>query len=254
MKIIVLVKQVPDTYGDRRLDQTTRRIERTGVDLVIDEITERAIEVALTEKDAHDAEVVLMSMGPASATEMLRKGLALGADSAIHIVDDALVGSDMLRTSAVLAAALGREGFDLIICGNESTDGRGGSMAAMLSEQLGVPHASYLNTVEISISAVAGERAGEQGTRFVRAPLPAVISVTEHNPEARFASFKGLMRAKKKPIHTVHLSDLEIVEPSSRSAVRSVTQRPARAAGRKIVDDGTAATELVEFLTSSHLI
>ncbi|KGJ73470.1 electron transfer flavoprotein subunit beta [Cryobacterium roopkundense] len=254
MKIIVLVKQVPDTYGERRLDDTTRRIQRSGVDLVIDEITERAIEVALTEKDTHDAEVVLMSMGPASAAEMLRKGLALGADSAIHVVDDALVGSDMLRTSAVLAAALQREGFDLIICGNESTDGRGGSMAAMVAEQLGVPHASYLNTVEISTSAVAGERAGEQATRVVRAPLPAVISVTEHNPEPRFASFKGLMRAKKKPIHTVKLSDLDIVEPSSHSAVRSITQRPARAAGRKIVDDGTAANELVEFLTSSHLI
>ncbi|WP_244903632.1 electron transfer flavoprotein subunit beta/FixA family protein [Cnuibacter physcomitrellae] len=154
MKIVVLIKQVPDTYGERRLDTTSGRIDRS-IDPVIDEITERAIEVALTEKDRSDAEVVLLTMGPASAVEMLRRGLAIGADRAVHVLDDALAGSDMLRTSAVLAAALRREGFDLVITGNESTDGRGGSMAAMLSEQLSVPHATYLNAVEITRSPSA---------------------------------------------------------------------------------------------------
>jgi electron transfer flavoprotein beta subunit len=253
MKIIVLVKQVPDTYGDRRLDPSTGRIDRSD-DPVVDEITERAMEVALTRKDANDAEVVLLTMGPASATEVLRKGLAIGADRAIHILDDALAGSDMLRTSAVLAAALRREGFDLVITGNESTDGRGGALAAMIAEQLSLPHATSLNTVTIEADTVSGERAGEKGTRVVRAALPAIISITERNPEARFPSFKGSMRAKKKPLDTVALADLGAAEPASRSTVLTAVQRPPRSAGRKVVDDGNAAAELAEFLTSSHLI
>lgn len=254
MKIIVLVKQVPDTYGERRLDPATGRIDRTDVDLVIDEITERAIEVALTEKDRSDAEVVLMTMGPASAVDMLRKGLAIGADRAVHILDDGLAGSDMLRTSAVLAAALRREGFDLVITGNESTDGRGGAMGAMLAEQLGLPHATFLNSIDIASGAVAGERAGERGTRAIRAALPAIVSVTERNPEARFPTFKGSMRAKKKPLDTLSLADLGVTEPGGRSTVVTATPRPARSAGRKVVDDGSSAAELVDFLTSSHLI
>ena len=208
MKIVVLVKQVPDTYGERQLSLSTGRLERSDVDLVIDEVTERALEVALVHKDATDAEVVLMSMGPASVSEMLRKGLALGADSAVHIVDDSLAGSDMVRTSAVLAAALSQQGFDLVITGNESTDGRGGAMAAMIAEQLQLPHATYLNSVVIEATEVSGARASETQTAAIRAALPAVISVTESNPEARFATFKGSMRAKKKPIAAVSLREL----------------------------------------------
>lgn len=252
MKIIVLVKQVPDTYGDRRLDPATGLIDRSG-DLVVDEITERAMEVALTVKDANDAEVVLLTMGPASATDILRKGLAIGADRAVHVLDDGLRGSDMLRTSSVLAAALQREGFDLVITGNESTDGRGGALAAMIAEQLQLPHATALNTVSVDADSVSGERAGEAGTRAIRASLPAVISITERNPEARFPTFKGSMRAKKKPLDTVTLADLGTAAPSH-STVLSATARPARTAGRRVVDDGNAAAELAEFLTSSHLI
>jgi len=253
MKIIVLIKQVPDTWSDRRLDPVTGRIDRSA-DPVVDEITERAMEVALSEKDASDAEVVLMTMGPSSATDMVRKGLAIGADRAVHIVDDALAGSDMLRTSAVLAAALRREGFDLVVTGNESTDGRGGAIAAMVAEQLELPHATALNSVTITADSVSGERAGETGARSIRATLPAVISITERNPEARFPSFKGSMRAKKKPIDVVTLAQLGLDEPTSRSVVLRATQRPPRTAGRKVVDDGNAAAELAEFLTSSHLI
>lgn len=254
MKIVVLVKQVPDTYGERALDPATGRIDRTNADLVIDEICERALEVALTHKDETDAEVVLMTMGPEDATAMLRKGLAIGADSAVHILDDGLAGADMLRTSAVLAGALEREGFDLVITGNESTDGRGGSMAAMISERLGLPHATYLNTVGISADAVSGERAGENNTCTIRAALPAIISVTERMPEARFPTFKGSMRAKKKPIKTITLADVPVPTTKAQSVVISTSQRPQRQAGTKIFDDGSAATQLVEFLTSSRLI
>src|ERR1700712_580081 len=158
MKIVVLVKQVPDTWSDRKLSLTTGWVDRSASDSVIDEIDERALEVALSYKDDHDAEVVAMAMGPATATDILRKALATGADSAVHIVDNDLAGSDALRTSAVLAEAIARSSADLVIAGAESTDGRGGVIPAMIAERLGRPHLTALDTITIDEVSVAGTR------------------------------------------------------------------------------------------------
>lgn len=258
MKIIVLVKQVPDTWGDRKLDLSTGILDRGASEAVIDDIGERALELALTLKDADKSvEVVVLTMGPDSAKDALRKGLAMGADSAVQIVDDTLAGSDLGWTATVLAAAVGKAGYDLVIGGNESTDGRGGVIPAMLAENLGVPNLSFLNSAEISGDSVSGERGTENGTVDVHASLPAVISVTERSPEPRFPNFKGIMSAKKKPLDTWSLGDLGLDEssfPAGRSAIVSTTERPARTAGTKIVDDGTAATQLAEFLAAGRLI
>ena len=259
MKIIVLVKQVPDTWGERKLSLATGVLDRAASDTIIDEIGERALEVALLHKDATDAEVVVLTMGPASAVEVLRKGLAMGADSAVHVLDDALVGSDAVWTSAALSAAITKTGCDLVVAGNESTDGRGGVIPAMIAERMGRPHLTFLNTVQISGSVVSGERSTEYGTLSVKASLPAVISITEHSVEPRFPSFKGLMRAKKKPLIVLSLADLEI-DPAvefaavGRSVVMTTTPRPARAAGKKIVDSGNAGIELAEFLAAARLL
>lgn len=254
MKIIVLVKQVPDTWGDRRLDTGTGRLDRGASDAIIDEIGERAIEVALLHKDANPGtEVVVATMGPSGATDVLRKGLAMGADSAIHIVDDRLAGADLGWTSAALAAAVGT-GWDLIIAGNESTDGRGGVLAAMLAERLGVPHLTSLDTITIAGDTVSGERATEYGTVDAHASLPAVISVTERSAEPRFPGFKGILGAKKKPVATVSVDALGVDLPAARSVVLSAAERPARQAGVRIVDDGTAATQLADFLAARHLL
>lgn len=256
MKIVVLVKQVPDTWGERRLDLQTGLVDRTAGDAVIDEVGERAIEAALSYKDAHGAEVVLLTMGPESAKESLRKGLAMGADSAVHVVDDALAGSDMVRTSRVLAAALQQTGFDLVIAGNETTDGRGGVVPAMVAELLGVPHLTHLDQVEIAAGEVRGVRAAGSVTADVAAPLPAVVSVTERTPEARFPNFRGIMRARKKPTQTLTLADLPGVgtDIGARSLVLSAAERPARAAGTKIVDEGDAGRQLADFLAGAKLI
>ena len=260
MKIVVLVKQVPDTYGERILDPSTGLIDRAASDAVIDEIDERALEVALSYKDAHkDAEVVVMSMGSAAVTVGLRKGLAMGADSAVHVLDGALAGADIGWTSTVLAAALGTTGFDLVIAGNESTDGGGGVVPAMVAERLNLPHMTYLESVQISDDDVAGERATGQGKLRVHATLPAVISITERLPEARFPKFKGIMSAKKKPFTVLSLEDLGI-DPAvtfagrGRSVVLQTTKRPARASGKKIIDEGNAGVELADFLIAGHLI
>lgn len=199
-----------------------------------------------------------MTMGPSTATDMLRKGLALGANSAVHVLDDGLVGADIAWTSIVLAVALQKTGFDLVIAGNESTDGRGGIVPAMLAERLGVPNVTFANSLRISDGSVSGVRESENGTVAVSAALPAISSITESSPDARFPNFKGIMRAKKKPLDVWSLDDLGIGPDAlahvGRSVVLSAVKRPERSAGTKIVDDGTAADQLAEFLAANRLI
>src|SRR6187431_701746 len=176
MKIIVLVKEVPDTYGDRKLSLETGLADRGASETVIDEICERALEVALSYADKNaDAEVVVLSMAPTESAVTVRKGLAMGASSAVHVADEGLAGADLGLTAEVLAAALKRTGFDLVITGNLSTDGSGGVLPAMIAELLDVPAATALNSVEIGDGRVSGERASDGATMRVTAPLPAVV-------------------------------------------------------------------------------
>lgn len=256
MKIVVLVKEVPDTWGDRRLNLETGLLERGAGEVVLDEIGERATEVALSYADANPGtEVVLLAMGPVSVATSLRKGLGMGADSAVHVLDDALIGADTTLTATVLASTLSRIGFDLVIAGNVSTDGGGSVIPSMIADLLDVPAATVLSTVELTADTVTGRRDTEIGTYTVRAALPAIISITEALPDARFPSFKGIMAAKKKPIETLTLSDLGVAQgEEGHSIVISVAERPARAAGVTIVDEGDAGTQLAEFLAKNQLI
>lgn len=257
MKIVVLVKEVPDTYGDRKLDLETGLADRAASDRVLDEIGERALEVALSHADAHpgtEVQVVSMASGDAAAT--IRKGLAMGAGSALQIVDDRLAGADLGVTARVLAAAVRRAGFDLVITGNLSTDGSGGVLPAMLAEHLAVPHATALSAVTIADDRVTGTRASDAGVAQVSAALPAVISITEALPDARFPNFKGIMAAKKKPFEIVSLDDLGVdIDPAvaPQSIMTSVSEKPPRGAGVKIVDEGDAGDKLAAFLIENRL-
>ncbi|MGN6221293.1 MAG: electron transfer flavoprotein subunit beta/FixA family protein [Microbacterium sp.] len=257
MKIVVLVKEVPDTYGDRKLSLETGLADRAASETVLDEIGERALEVALSYADkTPGTEVVVLSMTPESASATVRKGLAMGAASAVQVVDDALLGADLGLTAEVLAAALQRTGFDLVIAGNQSTDGSGGVIPAMVAEILDVPSATYLSSVEIGETEVSGTRASDGATLSVTASLPAVVSITEALPDARFPNFKGIMAAKKKPFETLSLADLDLDahDPdASRSIVIGLSEKPPRAAGVKIVDEGDAGEKLAEFLIQNRL-
>lgn len=257
MKIVVLVKEVPDTYGDRKLTLETGLADRAASDRVLDEIGERALEVAIAYADAHPGtEVTVVSMASEDAAATIRKGLAMGAGAALQVVDPALAGADLGTTAAVLAAAVRRAGFDLVITGNLSTDGTGGVLPAMLAEHLQVPQATALAAVTIGETEVTGTRATDFGTAQVSAELPAVISITEALPDARFPNFKGIMAAKKKPFETVSLADLGVdVDPSiaAQSIMTAVSERPARGAGVKIVDEGDAADKLAAFLIENRL-
>ncbi len=257
MKIIALVKEVPDTYGDRKLDLETGLADRGASESVIDEIGERALEAALKHADsASDVEVVVVTVGPATATASIRKALAIGGHRAVHVVDEALQGADLGLTSEVLAAAIRREGFDLVIAGNSSTDGSGGVMASMLAEHLGVPLASGLSSVEIGAAEVSGTRIVDAGVQTVQAALPAVISITEALPEARFPNFKGIMAAKKKPVDVISLAELEVAadDPATaRTIMLTVSEKPPRDAGVKIVDEGDAGEKLAAYLIEHRL-
>lgn len=257
MKIVVLVKDVPDTYGDRKLNMETGLADRAASESVLDEIGERSLEVALTYADDHaDAEVVVLSMAPESAAATIRKGLAMGAASAIQVVDHDLLGADLGLTAEVLAAALTRIGFDLVITGNISTDGSGGVLPVMLAELLDVPAVTNLTAVEISDDLVAGERASDGATMRLSAPLPAVVSVTEQLPEGRFPTFKSIKLAKKKPIETLGLGDLGVTADNletSRSIMIAVSEKPPRQSGVKIVDEGDGGEQLAEFLIKNRL-
>jgi electron transfer flavoprotein beta subunit len=257
MKIVVLVKEVPDTYGDRKLDLETGIADRAASEPALDEIGGRALEVALSHADKHDdTEVIVMSMAPESAQATIRKGLAMGAGRAVHVVDEQLQAADLGLTAEALAAALRRTGFDLVVTGDQSTDGSGGVLPAMLAEVLDVPQITNLNSVQIGETDVAGERAVDGGTARVRAELPAVISITERLPDARFPNFKGIMAAKKKPYETISLADLGVDAgdaAASRSIMIAISEKPPREAGTKIVDEGDAGVKLAEFLIQNRL-
>jgi electron transfer flavoprotein beta subunit len=258
MKIFVLVKEVPDTYGDRKLNLETGLADRAAGDVVLDEITERALEVALAYADATEGtEVVAVSMAPEGSTATVRRALAIGAASAVHIADELLSGADLGLTAEVLAAAIRRGAPDLVITGNLSTDGSGGVIPAMLAEHLGWAQATALTAVEIGADAVTGTRATDFGSQSVTAALPAVISITEALPDARFPNFKGIMAAKKKPVEVLSLADLEVsADPSEapRTIMTAVAEKPPRAAGIKITDEGDAAQQLVDYLVENRLV
>ncbi|GAA5228967.1 electron transfer flavoprotein subunit beta/FixA family protein [Paeniglutamicibacter antarcticus] len=256
MKIAVLIKQVPDTYTERHLS-ANGWADRDASERVTDEITERALEVALKQKDADKGvEIVVVTMGPGTATEALRKALSMGADKAIHVQDDSLSGADALMTARVLAASLADAGADLVIAGNESTDGRGGVVPAMIAEALNLPFLGPLDSVEVVAGSVHGERSDADGTTVLRAATPAVISVSEAVGEARFPKFKGILGAKRKPLAVHSANDLGFpgVDHAAGNLVLNASRRPARTAGTKIVDDGQAAGALAAYLVAEKLI
>ena len=253
MNIVVCMKQVPDTWAERTLRAEDSRLDRAAADGVINELDEYAIEEGLRLAEAHGGEVTVLSMGPDTASESIRKALSMGADKAVHLIDDQLAGSDALAT------VLGRIGFDLVILGSESTDARMGVMAAMLAERLGVPQLSLASKVEVDGSAISVQRQTEYGYDKVEATLPAVISVVEKINEPRYPSFKGIMAAKKKPVETLSLADAGI-DPgqvglgAAATEVVSFAQRPPRQAGTVVKDDGDGGIKAAEFLASQKFI
>nr|WP_206323806.1 electron transfer flavoprotein subunit beta/FixA family protein [Streptomyces sp. HNM0574] len=259
MRIVVAVKYVPDATGDRHFaeDLTT---DRESVDGLLSELDEYAVEQALQiADDADDAEVTVLTVGPEDANDALRKALSMGADKAVHVEDDDLHGTDALGTSLVLAKAIEKTGYDLVVCGMASTDGTMGVLPAMLAERLGVPQVTLLSEVSVEDGNVKGRRDGDTATEHLEAALPAVVSVTDQSGEARYPSFKGIMAAKKKPVESLDLDDLDLDGDDfglegAWTKVDEATPRPARTAGTVVKDEGEGGKQLAEFLAGQKLL
>ena len=259
MKIVVLVKQVPDSGAERTLSEADNTVERGSASNVINEMDEYAIEEALKIKEAQGGDVTVMTMGPDRAAESIRKALSMGPDAAVHINDEALHGSCAVATSKVLAAALRTLEADLILCGAESTDGRVQVMPHMLAERLGIAALTGARKLSVDGGTLTVERQTDEGYEVVTAATPAIVSVWDTINEPRYPSFKGIMAAKKKPVQALTLADLgvdagEVGSAGATSEVVGFSKRPPRSGGTKITDDGTGGAQLVEFLASEKFV
>jgi electron transfer flavoprotein beta subunit len=259
MKIAVCVKQVPDTWAEKRLRAEDATLDRESADGVMNELDEYAVEEALKLVEAHGGEVVVVTMGPERAGETVRKALSMGADSGVHVVDDALHGSDAIATSAVLAGVLRDRGFDLVLFGSESTDARMSVVPAMVAERLGWAQLTFAQRVEVDGSTVTVDRVTDSGYATVTAATPAVVSVVEKINEPRYPSFKGIMAAKKKPVESLSVADSgvdagAVGAAAAWSAVADFAARPPKAAGTVVTDEGNGGTQVAAYLSEQKFI
>ena len=255
MKIAVCVKAVPDAATGRRIDEASKRLDRSG-ELVLSDFDSHAVEEALRVRDAAgEGEVVVVSMGPERAADAVRKTLAMGADRSVLVSDEALVGADLLVTARALAGALEREAPELVLFGQQSADGDGACLAAAVGELLRRPVISQVSELEIDSAAATGKRQTEFGYERVRAPLPAVVAVSDAINEPRYPSLKGIMGAKSKPQETLAAADVGGAG-EARTVVLALAPPPARGESRRVEDGsaGDAAEAIVAFLAEKRVL
>jgi electron transfer flavoprotein beta subunit len=259
MKIAVCVKQVPDATVHKKIDPATKRLDRSG-EAALNPTDLNAVEEAIRIKESQgEGEVVLVSLGPEKAVDSLRKALAMGADRAVLVSDAAAAGSDLVGTSRALAGALEREGADLVIFGQASSDGDGAVLWAAVAERLERPVISQVATLTVEGDKVTGKRQTEHGYDLISAPLPAVVAVSDAINEPRYPSLKGIMGAKSKPQETVSLSDLGVDEggvgeAGAKTSVLDLGPPATRGDQVKLEDDGSAPQKILDYLNDRRLL
>jgi len=257
MKIAVCVKHVPE--GAKRIDPGTKRLDRSG-EGALNPFDTHAVEEALRLKaETGEGEVVLVSLGSAKAQDALRKALAMGADRAVLVTDDAAAGSDLVATSRVLAQALARESADLVLFGQQGNDSDGAVLSAAVADRLRLPMVSQAAEVTHADGSLRVKRQTEFGYDVIEAPLPAVVAVSDAINDPRYPSLKGIMGAKSKPQETLSLQDVDVPaeaagESGSKTEVLELKTPPSRGDSRKIEDDGDAAQAIVDFLAEKRLL
>ena len=257
MNIVVCVKQIPDPNTAGQLEPDTHRLRRTGVDVVLDPGDEFGVEAGLQLAEAHGGEVRVVSMGPERGLDAIRKALAMGAAKGVLVSDDALPGSDALTTAKVLAAAIRREPFDLVITATESTDGYTGIVPQALAEVLGVPAVTFAKQLSSDGSRLTVKRQTETGSETIEASLPCVVAVTAGVNEPRYPSLRGIMGAKSKPMDRFTVADLGLEGLDGGAGgqrVVSVVAAEERATGEVVADDGQGAHRIVEFLEKAKVL
>lgn len=257
--IVALVKHVPDTWSLKTLEGDNT-LDRVNVDSVIDEINEYAMEQALQLRDAQEGyRVVALTVGPDGADEALRKALAMGADDAVHVRDEAIAGSDVMGTTWIITNALNTiDDVAIIVAGNSSSDGAMGALPGILAEYRQVPALTNVRSATLDGSTVTAVRESAEGHYELSAPLPVILSVTDKAAKPRFPNFKGLMAAKKHEITVLDLAAIGVTPEQvglahSSTAVTAATTRPARTAGEVIRGDDTAA-QIAEYLVTEKFL
>jgi electron transfer flavoprotein beta subunit len=256
MKIAVCVKHVPD--GRLRMDPSTERLDRSSAG-ELNRVDTNAVEEALQLRERGDGEVVVICMGPGPAVESLRSALGLGADRAVLVSDPAAAGSDLVATSRVLAAVLGRENPDLTLFGQQSIDGGGAMLWAAVADRLRLPVISQAAELSVTDGVVRVVRQSEFGDDVIEAPLPAVIAVSDAINEPRYASLRGMMGAKRKPLETLSLADLGLDagaagDPGSATVVLGHADPPIRTGTVRIEDEGDPAQAILDYLVGKQLV
>jgi electron transfer flavoprotein beta subunit len=260
MNIVVCVKYVPDAQSERTFNDSDNTTDRVGVDGLLSELDEYAIEEALKIAEAGEGEVTVVTIGPEQAADAVKKALQMGAHKGVHVSDEAIHGSDSVATSLVLAEAIRKIGSpDLVLTGMASTDGTMSVVPAMLAERLGLPQVTFASELTVDGGQVMIRRDGDTASETVTASLPALVSVTDQINEPRYPSFKGIMAAKKKPVETWSLADLgndpsQVGLEAAWTRVISFTKRPPRSKGQVVTDEGDGGTKLAEFLTAQKFV
>lgn len=258
MRIAVLLKEVPDTYSDREMNLETGLTDRSG-DVVADEVGERAVEAALRIAESLDDDTVveILSVGPDTAADSVRRGIAMGASDAYLVSDDALIGADVTLTAEVLSALVRKNGYDLVVAGAMSSDGGTGVVAPMIAEHLDWPVLTNVTEATVTGSSISATQASDGAVVELRADLPAVVAVADEFADARYPNFKGLMAAKKKELNAVTLADLDVDAEDfthPRAIMVAIDKRPARERGEIIDGNSTAAARFVDYLEDNNLI
>jgi electron transfer flavoprotein beta subunit len=258
MNIVVCVKQIPDPAAPASLDPNTHNLDRTGK-LILDEADTYGVEMALQLVDKAGAgEVTIVSMSSAADMSGVRNALAMGAAKAIVISDDALRGTDALGTAKILAAAIKRVNPDLVLCATESSDGYTGTVPVQVAELLGFPSVTFAKSVTVDGSSIKIDRQTDGGYDEVTSSLPAVVTVTAGVVEPRYASFKGIMAAKSKPVEQLTAADLGLAAETGATGdgqeITAVVVAESRAAGEKYIDEGDGADKIVAFLESIKVL
>jgi electron transfer flavoprotein beta subunit len=257
MKIAVCVKHVPE--GSSRIDPSSKRLDRSG-EGALNHFDANAVEEARRLKGDGDAEVLVVSLGPAKAADSLRKALAMGADRAVLVSDDAAAGSDLVATSKLLAAALQKEDADLVLFGQQASDADGAVLWAAVAERLQRPVVSQAAELQLNDGTLRVKRQTEFGYDVIESPLPAVVAVSDAINEPRYPSLKGIMGAKKKPFDTLSLGDLgvdadDVGEAGSKTEVLALNDPPSRGDARKLEDSsGDSAQAILDFLVEKRLV
>ena len=259
MNVIVCGKVIPASSVTIELDANTKRMVRKGVTHELDPAAASALEEGLRLTEKHGGSVTLITMGIAEATIGIRNALAMGATSAVHILDDALAGSDTLATAKILAAAIKKQPFDLVLCATESSDSYSGIVPGQIACFLDIPPVTFAKEISLEGNTITIKRQSETGYDVVESTLPVLVSCSSGINEPRYPQLKGIMAAKKKEIKVYSAADLgfapeQIGERGAREKVLSIGRPPKRQAGKVVIDEGEGGKQIADFLAEIKVI